>query len=427
MLPLNRLSLENRMPASASSARQTGTMPVRRDPSFSGVTGNLQGRHWVEPETFHKLLNVSSTPYIGKLPKDLVGLVPESPKQVYQALDELASLLLEIGGVDGVQLKFRIGGLKTPVFVQHIGGGGYGRVYRLIVDNQSFALKVYYPSADAISSYGIFGESATGIYFSKKRMKDLSRFCCGNPKVNWNLFEFIMEEMSSKLRKGKSIKDFNVVLFDDVPRNRINGILVDYGGIEKKLFGKQESTTGDSNVSSGSNDSSASEEDSSPQQEPLILRNIADYKKVMATKNKTIQEDASCLISQLPLESRMEAYVIAMATSDPDIQAMAASRIDYFWEESQPLKSAFDIAMATNHPKVQSAAASRIHCLSKEFIKPAFCAAMATNHPDVQAIAASRILAFPDALKKEALQMYIRAKAQNGAFQVLKELEVLPL
>ncbi len=247
-------------------------------PKFSGVTGTLQDRHWVSPETLQKLLNVSSTSYVGRLPVAFTSSMQESPKQVYQAFDELVHLLRGMRRLDDISFEFNIGNSKKPVTIQYVGSGAYGTVYKLTVNNQPFALKVYHEDNE-VSSHGTFGESATGLYFSKKDLKDISKFYFGNPKAGWGVFEFVTKDMSPDKRKGQSIKDFPVSLGDDHGANSINGIRVDYGGISK-----------------GS--------------KTVKIRNFDDYKKAIASNDTSVQASAASQIYDLPSEFIKEAVRI---------------------------------------------------------------------------------------------------------------------
>ncbi|MBY0402780.1 MAG: hypothetical protein K2X66_02700, partial [Cyanobacteria bacterium] len=204
-------------------------------PQFGGVTGALQDRHWVSPETFQKALGVSSTPYIGKLPPVFVALMKEtqeSPKLVYQALDELMPLLRGLRSNEGV-FQFQIGRSKTPVTLEYIGSGERGTVYKLLVKDQAFALKVYHNNA-LVSSQGSFGESSIGLYLGKRPMRDIAQFYFGNPKAGWGVVEFIPNDKTSNSRPGKSIQTLSAVLRDNHSGNKINGVRVDYGGISPK-------------------------------------------------------------------------------------------------------------------------------------------------------------------------------------------------
>lgn len=258
-------------------------------PHFSGLTRSLQDRHWVSPETFQKLLDISSSSYVGRLPAPFRQAVPENPKKVFLALDELAHLLRGVKKVEGVGLKIKIGKSKEPITLESINNGSFGTVYKLTVKDQSFALKIYH-HADEADHYGTYGESATGLYFSKKEFKDLAKFHFGNPKAGWGVYEWIAPEMSAASRPGDSIQDYPVNLEDECEDNRLRGIRVDYGGI-------------------------------TPESKRPVFKELDGFRLAMASQDKTIQVSAAGHLFNLPEGLRQEAYQMAMSSRNPDVQA----------------------------------------------------------------------------------------------------------
>jgi hypothetical protein len=349
------------------------------DLRFSGVTAALQDKRWISPSTFQKLLNVSSTPYVGRLPSEFTSLMQESPKHVYQALDELVPFLRGLAGLPDVSFEFHIGHSNKSMTLQYAGRGSFGTVYQFTVNNHPFALKVYH-SDKGVLTHGTFGESATGLYFSKKVLKDISRFYFGNPKSGWGVFEFITQDISADKRKGGSIKDYPVSLEDDHGANSIHGIRVDYGGISKT-------------------------------NKTVTISNFDDYKKAMETQEPTVQARAASQIGVLPNELRQAAFQLAMDSKEPTVQLSAASQIGVLPNEFR--KDAFQLAMDSKEPTVQASAASQIRSLPNEFIKAAFQLAMDSKEPTVQASAAIQIGVLPNEFRQAAFQIYIYAMEKN--------------
>ncbi|MBY0405962.1 MAG: hypothetical protein K2X66_18815, partial [Cyanobacteria bacterium] len=359
----------------------TSPEPFRKKTSspqlqFAGVTGALQDRHWVSPETFQKALGGSSTPYIGKLPRGFVQLMKESqesPKQIYQALDELIPILRGLKSEEGV-FQFKIGRSPTLITLQFIGKGSYGSVYNLSFKDQAFALKVYH-DLNEVACHGAIGESSTGLYLGKRPMKDIAQFYFGNPKAGWGVYELITKDMRTHSRSGQSIQSLPLTLGDEGSGNSINDIRVDYGGISLK---------------------------------DVTIRNFRDfgeYKKAMSSQDPTMQEKAAANIFELPVKFGKEAFQMAMATNSPSVQVNAASSIRYLLQDFR--KEAFQMLMATNNPAVQASAALSMSYLPEDFSKEAFQMAMATNNPTVQANATSKIFSLPNESRKEAFQMAI--------------------
>ncbi|MBY0402781.1 MAG: hypothetical protein K2X66_02705 [Cyanobacteria bacterium] len=363
-------------------------------PQFGGVTGTLQDRHWVSPETFQKALGVSSTPYIGKLPPVFVSLMKEtqeSPKQVFQALDELAPILRQLS-VDEAAFTCRIGRSKKPLTLQYIGNGSYGTVYALTVKNQSmqnqtFALKVYH-KLDQVTYHGTFGESSTGLYLGKRPMKDIAQFYFGNPKAGWGVYELITSDMRSNSRPGQSIHSLPLTLGDEGGGNSISDIRVDYGGILPKVI-----------FPNG-----------------VEMRNLEDFKKIMACEGPAVQARATARIPWLSENSREEAFQLAIATPEPIVRESAASII--YSLPDYAINDAFQRAMATHEPRVQANAASKISYLPKDNILAAYQLVMDTQDPTVQASAASIIRDLPENFRKKAFQLAMETQkptVQAGA------------
>ncbi|MBY0405964.1 MAG: hypothetical protein K2X66_18825 [Cyanobacteria bacterium] len=354
---------------------------------FGGVTGTLQDRHWVSPESFQKVMGVSSTPYIGKLPPVFVQLMKEtqeSPKQIYQALDELIPILRGLKSEEGV-FQFQIGRSQTPITLKFIGSGAFGSVYNLSFKDQHFALKVYHCN-NLASSHGTFGESSTGLYLGKRPMKDIAQFYFGNPKAGWGVYELISKDMRSHSRSGQSIHSLPMILGDEHEDNNINDIRVDYGGLSKGVRPK----------------------------------NFDDYKKAMAFKDPTVQALAASKIWTLPYEFREKAFQMAMDINHSTVQGKATSTI---WSLPDDIrKKAFQMAMDTNNPIVQAHVSSNISNLPENFRIGIFQMLMGTKDPTVQAQAAFNISKLPEDFRKEAFQMAMDTNnptvQANAAFNI---------
>jgi hypothetical protein len=358
---------------------------------FSGTTWILEGRSWVSPDIFQKLLHVSATPYVGRCPSDFTRSKQVSPQQVCQALDEIVPFLRGVRALRDFCFEFHIGHSNKPMTLQYVDRGSFGTVYQLTFNHHPYALKVYH-SNHQVATHGTFGESATGLYFSQKALKDISRYYFGNPQLGWGVYEFITPEMSVDQRKGKSINDFPVLLEDNKDKNHIHGIRVDYGGICKA-------------------------------QETPTIRNFDDYKLAMESKEPTVQLSAVSQIGSLPNELRKEAFQLAMESKKPTIQASAASQIGYLPFKFR--KEAFLMAMKTQEPTVQLNAASLIGSLPLEFKIEAFKIAIETQKPTILASAASQIESLPLKFRKEAVQIYIQAMEAYHAFNNINRLKVI--
>ncbi len=383
------------------------SQPRAESVRFGGVTGTLADRHWMSPKAFQNLLNIASTPYIGRLPDALRQAVEGSPKQVYQALDELAPLLRKLRNCDTDDLAFRIGPSNVPVTLHQIGSGSYGIVYRLTVNQQSFALKVYHHTTE-VSTHGSYGESATGLYFSQQNLKDVARFHFGNPKAGWGVFELITSGMSVATRKGQSIKAFPVVLEDDRDVNRINGIRVDYGGIlkssqrreRKKLGGYPQATV---NPDSGIQASNPSRLYNLPQDERYEA-----FLKLMQSKQPFALLDAVSQIDNLPEQWRYEAFNQAMHTGEQWVQAKAASKL--FCLSPEFRVEAFRQAIQTTDIMVQANALSQLKCLPTEFRQEAFEWGIKTHIPALQSVVASEIYSLPEEFINTAFQRAMQTR-----------------
>lgn len=338
-------------------------------PQFEGESKSLANRRWVSPETFQKLLKVSATPYVGRLPGPLLQAGTARPKQVFKALDELAALLRPLRFLQASEGAFTIGDSKVPVSLDYVGMGGYGAVWKVTVGEKSFALKVYH-RLEEVFSHGAYGEIATGLYLSRKNIKDLVKFHCGNPPQGWGLFEFISPTDTLRNRSGVSLSTLPVHLKDDCAENRINDIVIDYGGIEKPS---------------------------------LPLAEYADFAREIASKDIRRQRFALANMGVLNEALRQEVFLLAMATGVPSVQAKAVEKLLELPESF--VSEAFQQAMATGVTEVQASAALSLFALDSSSSINGFKQLMATGNSRVQASAASKIDVLPSSFRREAFEM----------------------
>ena len=391
---MNPFSLYNRYETLVSPQRPVA---VTR---FSGLTSKLAGRQWISEDTFLRAVQASSTAYIGQLPTQLVRLAPNSPKVVYQALNEISSVLRNLANIDlnmsEPELKllsgqFHLTELGTPVAFRCVGRGGYGSAFRLTVNNQSFLLKVYHRKQNPMT--GGYNELSAGLYFSKMKLRDLPHLYCGNSEAGWGLFEFITPEMTVDQRKGKSLAHYGVVFCDDGGANRINGILVDYGGFGKKI-------------------------------EEFPVKNFDTFSQALGSADSDVQCLACHKLYNVEPEKRLAAFKLAIQHADPKVQTAICNSL--FSLPDVPRWEAFTLAMGTQIPEVQAAVVRCISALPLELREKAFTQAMATKASKVKAMAASAIHFLPLDKKIMAFQSLLNTGDPIVQESAAKNLRMLP-
>jgi len=391
------------------------------------MSGNIitKRRLWVLPETLEAMLTLYKTPYVGQLPAPIVQAMKPYPQDILKAFDFLAQRLSPIGsiGID-VTTSCTVGRNNVSLRLKTIGRGAYGAVYQLIINNHTYAFKIYHLSgnAEAEDIDGVWHEIRTALYFPRKPLKDIARFYCANPQSGWALFELITPNMSVESRQGLPINRFPVELLDGY-NNSVSGIRVDYGCINIK----QRKSTGLRNFMNAfkysnthlqarmatqihelpENERKIAFEIASRSPHATVQRNVATqiaalpgvdrkaaFDWAMATKIPSVQANAALHIGSLPETDRQTVFEQTMTIQDPDIQANAVTQISSLSPGHR--KAAFESAMKIQNPIVQACVVTQIWALSRSERKSAFESAMATEEPIVQASAANQIWSLPE-------------------------------
>jgi HEAT repeat protein len=343
-----------------------------------------------------QILTQDPSATVGKLPGPLSRLLKQDARLFLQALDTLHPLLQGMNSADLPGLRFDLGEANRPVTLEFQGQGSYGIVYRLTVQDQVYALKVYHPDK-ANELHGPFAETATALYFSNQQLKNLARFYCAHPQTGWALYEFIAPEMAASTRTGKLLESFDVVRLDDSHPNSHNGIRLDYGGLHPK-------------------------KDSEPppalpaEAFPVILQQLT-------APHRGARRRAASMISHLPDEEAVKAFQIAFAAGDPDSQIRLLEKL-HSLPESERL-GLFQQGLDSPHPDVQAAAAEQLPKLPYEAIDGAFRQAMQKSLP-VQIQAARAILWLPFDVKLEGLTLAMQTGQPAVQLAAVSHLSMLP-
>lgn len=273
-------------------------------------------KHFVSPESLRKLLDFKTAPYIGTLPKELL-LCTSLPKAVLETLDKLAFALRELNTDNLAPFKIKFG--NKEVICYSVNAGDYGRVFRLAMDDKSFAFKVFHNNS-IVDIHGAYAEISSGLFLSNWKIKDLSRFYCGNPEAGWSLDSWVSSGSESLVCKGKSLDDllerFDLEFVDrDVNRNaNEKRIWWDRGGIYKKSRFKEHS-----------------QEAEVTQELEVTINNLEDYSNLL--KNLETRISAVRGIKNIPISQIKDAF--KMTLEYEDTRNMLIYINDYLPEEER--------------------------------------------------------------------------------------------
>ncbi len=366
-------------------------------PHFQGLTHQVKGRHWLSYHGFSTALDLARTPYIGQLPRAFVNAFSSNPKGVYEAFNEFASIARGLRGPEHIEYRFTLG--ETPITLTPIGSGDFGQVFKITLNGQSFALKLYHDYQE-VKSHGIHAESAAGAYFSHWPMKDLAGFLFGNPKAGWAVFELIQPGASAQSRRGKRLRDFPVQMVDQKPENAVGNVWVDYGVVvhpkpsQIKSFTEETMSEGEFKAAIASNNL----KDQVEAADKLYLLDgsatKAAFYLAMATHHPEVQSAVVSRIGCLPIDERTKAFYFALDCPDPEVKAMAAYQISVLPQDDR--EAAYIEAFKCPVEKVQVNTASTISALPQALRESAFQRAFATHRPKITASAIREWYSMPE-------------------------------
>lgn len=193
-------------------------------------------------EEFLKIAGEFKSKTIGKLPREFLILFPEDPKKVFQFLDELSIFTrgLPCLGNFGLPYPKKTTNLKlnsgTDISIDYFGEGYYSKCFKINLPEKSYVFKTF-QQLRISKNHGATDEVKAGINLSGESFKDLRKTHIGNFQNNheWAISEFIDDPMSVNTREGKLLKKVRpeIKYTDEREGNRINGILLDMGGMKK--------------------------------------------------------------------------------------------------------------------------------------------------------------------------------------------------
>ncbi len=152
--------------------------------------------HLLSPQNYQRLIACYESSVIGNLPKifrgDSTDREGNQAKQVIRDLERFTQLLRDyIPEYSIFPLTGRIG--NQAFSCQEIGEGDYGRVFRFIIADEQFALKVY-KEPGRVGWHGSMGEVFLSAFFSSLQLNDVATFYIGDPVLGWMLSEWVDEE-----------------------------------------------------------------------------------------------------------------------------------------------------------------------------------------------------------------------------------------
>jgi hypothetical protein len=194
-------------------------------PKFQGrkATQLLNEGLLLKASQMRTVMSLDDDPYYGTVPAALLEAIGCTETQFRSGLEEL---VLTLKKDKPEQLTYPLSKDKA-LQVNLAGEGTDARVYKISIDDKSYALKVFFePGAGSALQ-----ETANGAFFNAHNTRDVSRLYFSNPSKRWTLMEFIGKDSRISTRSGLTMKQQQFGTDDEVHGpNKINHILVDHGG-----------------------------------------------------------------------------------------------------------------------------------------------------------------------------------------------------
>lgn len=199
-------------------------------PRFSGELLTREcGKSWLKGHQLLELAAQDTDSYVGEMPDTKM-----KKETLLARLEHLADFIQGLGKCMPSILTQWLQQFPLPhgLEISYLDSGEFGHVFKVSVGQQHYAFKVLRQgTVDEIA------EIANGAYLTAKTTRDLARFHLGNVEKVWYLAEMIdQNSMPLVQRSGKTIEEqgFRFMDHDSADSsNRINGIRVDYGCMQK--------------------------------------------------------------------------------------------------------------------------------------------------------------------------------------------------
>lgn len=253
-----RISARPILNASVSQTSTVLASQVLADDSFEGSNLNLQEQVQKKLLGYNAVIewlqnHKEASKYFGTIP---LQFTQANPSVSPEALDELAKnlrkleqetpleegVILNQSHVDSLFPKSLIktlGRKKSPIEtlfqnnefkIKKLGAGVSGDVYQLSLNDESFAFKVFRPDRKGQKTQDVYREITVGSRLTKLGIRDISKlYAASTSNHPWTLMEYIGPDTKLDDRTGPTLKEMKIYVSDDNAKNRVNGILVDYG------------------------------------------------------------------------------------------------------------------------------------------------------------------------------------------------------
>ncbi|MBY0450009.1 MAG: hypothetical protein K2X01_05225 [Cyanobacteria bacterium] len=450
---------------------------------FSGITRLLPGRLWLSNTGLKQLCDAYQNDYLGKLPSDWVDILkkgqpPKTPKDVYALVDELTPVLQALNHHKPKFISGKLKGNHIRFTLRRVGSGNYGQVYRFQIygnrqSSSSLALKVFHPEVSRshkhTKAHGSWSESATGMWLSNKAHDQLARFYAANPRVGWNLIEFIDPNKKSprkKIQSSPGEKRSNrgskhsmnqaptiaANFLDNTGENNIHGIRVDYGGISPQeetdnSFDKLLESINISTLPRFEDKFSTFARHARAKQIPLEViaetqarmtqaieilprpQRLNAYLAAMGTELEVVQLSALNQIEFLPYSETFTAVIRGLHSRFESVQSKAAGLIKLI--PLPQMKKAYELALSIakteDKQRVAEAAVSIITSFADEEMFALYRSAITSKEPYMQLAAVKMIQHLPEGERLRAYKLAMATKDSQIQTLAISQIGYLPI
>ncbi len=213
--------------------------------NFTGLTSNLKRTILNRNEIENALkMYPEANGFVGSLPYDWISMISkekrgevtkEFQEGFSEIIDKLNTHLTTRKATKKLQQLLTNIGITTPnetIKLKYCGSGDFSTVYKLTVNKQNYALKIFNNDAIKVNnSFGNMLEQNNALYINAKKGTDWSKFYFGNLKDKYMLTDYISWS-DKKPSKEIDLSKKGVEYIDYSIENYKNGVNIDYGGIE---------------------------------------------------------------------------------------------------------------------------------------------------------------------------------------------------